>query len=185
MEGHYFQDCTSSKRYNYNYDINSNNLEYSRCCSNGYSCSCRCRQNRCNRELCDSDFKIRLAGLQGGLMFRLRQLLGCKAEVELDNGTKINGTFIFVGSNFVEILVEETLPPNGDAVEEEIEEHDEILELEVTCKQNLLDEKIASDEENELMEYEKGRTWIFSSDKIVHVVIDSSCQKYKSNKSSS
>ena len=42
--------------------------------------------SRCRKNLCDTVFSIRLGGLQDGLNFRLRQLLWCEAEFELDDG---------------------------------------------------------------------------------------------------
>lgn len=126
--------------------------------------------------MCDDNFQIRLAGLQGGLNNRLRQLQGCVCVMELDNGLKVNGTLTFVGSNFVELLVIEPLPPSEESLEEAIE-------LEITTDQNHLGEVNDLDkielEENDIREHEKGRTWIFSVEKIVNVVVDSSCHEKK------
>ena len=155
------------------YDLRFNDRSYSRCCC--YDC-CGCRRQRCRKDLCDDDFQIRLAGLQGGFNYRLRQLQGCVCLMELDNGMKVNGTLTFVGSNFVEMLVNESLPPSEESLEE-------VLELEIFTDQNHLGEENDLEdiefEENDRREHEKGRTWIFSVEKIVNVVVDSSCHEKK------
>ena len=54
---------------------------------------------------CDDRFAVRLAGLEGGLNFRLRQLLGEDIElfVIAPEETVINGTIVEVGGDFVEL----------------------------------------------------------------------------------
>ncbi|QGS69219.1 hypothetical protein CV093_15535 [Oceanobacillus sp. 143] len=59
----------------------------------------------CDRFICDSDFRLRLGGLQGGLNFRLRQLIGCVVKLELEENKEIVGNICFVGSDFVEVDV--------------------------------------------------------------------------------
>ncbi|WP_456275833.1 hypothetical protein [Bacillus sp. AK128] len=59
----------------------------------------------CDRFLCDKDFRVRLGGLQGGLNFRLRQLIGCVVKMELEGDRKVKARICFVGSDFVEIEV--------------------------------------------------------------------------------
>jgi hypothetical protein len=64
-------------------------------------CSCD------KRFLCDDRFRIRLAGLDGGMAFRLRQLVDCDVKLEVDcenEDEKVTGKICFVGSDFVEIL---------------------------------------------------------------------------------
>ncbi|MGB5944629.1 hypothetical protein [Paenisporosarcina sp.] len=174
MEENDYENCNCQGQQVNNYDLNFNDRSYSRCCCFDYCCGCK--HHRCRENLCDNDFQIRLAGLQGGLNYRLRQLLGCNCEIELDNGTKVIGKLAFVGSNFVEMLVEETLPASDET-------HEEVLELEIFTDQNHLGEEDDLEdielEENDIREHEKGRTWIFSVEKIVNVVVDSSCHENK------
>ena len=47
---------------------------------------------------------VRLGGLQDGLSFRLRQMVCCEVEIQIEEKV-VKGTLIFVGSNFVEIFV--------------------------------------------------------------------------------
>lgn len=174
MEENDYESCNCQGQLVSKYDLNFNNRCYSRCCCFDYCCGCS--HQRCRKDLCDDDFQIRLAGLQGGLNFRLRQLQGCVCVMELDNGMKVNGTLAFVGSNFVEMLVIESFPPSEDPREE-------VLELEIFTDQNHLgkenDLEDIEVEENDIREHEKGRTWIFSVEKIVNVVVDSSCHENK------
>ncbi|MBM7659720.1 hypothetical protein JOC85_000487 [Bacillus mesophilus] len=58
-----------------------------------------------DRFLCDKDFRVRLGGLQGGLNYRLRQLIGCVVKMELEGDRKVKARICFVGSDFVEIEV--------------------------------------------------------------------------------
>jgi hypothetical protein len=180
MEENDYENCNCQGQQINNYDLNFNDRSYSRCCCFDY-CS-GCSHHRCRKDLCDDDFQIRLAGLQGGLNFRLRQLQGCVCVMELDNGMKVNGTLTFVGSNFVEMLVIEPLPPSEDPVDHE-GTRKEVLELEIFTDQNHLGEENDLEEieleENDIREHEKGRTWIFSVEKIVNVVVDSSCHEKK------
>lgn len=174
MEENDYENCNCHGQQINNYDLKFNYRSYSRCCCFDYCCGCR--HHRCRKDLCNDNFQIRLAGLQGGLNNRLRQLQGCVCVMELDNGTKVNGTLTFVGSNFVEMLVIEPLPPSEESLEE-------AMELEITTDQNHLGEVNDLDEieleENDIREHEKGRTWIFSVEKIVNVVVDSSCHEKK------
>ena len=174
MEDNDYESCNCQGQQVNNYDFDFNNRSYSRCCCFDYCCDCR--HLRCRKKLCDNDFQIRLAGLQGGLNYRLRQLQGCVCVMELDNGKKVNGTLTFVGSNFVEMLVIESLPPSEVP-------HEEVLEVEIFTDQNHLgkenDLEVIELEESDIREQEKGRTWIFSVEKIVNVIVDSSCHEYK------
>ena len=174
MEENDYENCNCQGQRVNNYDHNFNDRSYSRCCCLDYCCGCS--RQRCRRDLCDDYFQIRLAGLQGGLNYRLRQLQGCVCLMELDNGMKVNGTLTFVGSNFVEMLVIESLPPSEESLEE-------VLELEIFTNQNHLGEENDIEdielEEDDIREHEKGRTWIFFVEKIVNVIVDSSCHKNK------
>ena len=119
MDKHYNPDCHCQKTsHHHDYDLDYKNRSCTRCClhkCNSHQgchdrCCCSCHRSRCRKDLCDTDFSIRLGGLQNGLNFRLRQLLWCDAEFELDAGNTVKGTIVTVGSNFVEVLVEETFP---------------------------------------------------------------------------
>jgi hypothetical protein len=54
---------------------------------------------------CDDRFAVRLAGLEGGLNFRLRQLIGDKVKlfVNAPENTVISGTIVEVGGDFIEL----------------------------------------------------------------------------------
>ena len=54
---------------------------------------------------CDDHFSVRLAGLEGGLNFRLRQLIGKEIKLFLSSpeGTSITGVLVMVGGDYVEI----------------------------------------------------------------------------------
>lgn len=84
-------------------------INYSGQHSDSYHCSCQSHHHErefiCDRFLCDADFRLRLGGLQGGLNFRLRQLIGCNVRFELEEGKKLVAKIRFVGSDFVEIEV--------------------------------------------------------------------------------
>ncbi len=65
-------------------------------------CTCPpCKQVHCRNDLCDTEFTIRLEGLENSLTYRL---LWNEVILKLDNGNKIQGTLNFVGYNFVEII---------------------------------------------------------------------------------
>lgn len=71
---------------------------------------CKCNHDdhkhcHCRKDLCDDDFRLRLGGLQNGLDFRLRQLIGCEVKIDLENGEELYGKICYVGSNFVELLL--------------------------------------------------------------------------------
>lgn len=155
MEKHYYSDCNCSKQgHHYDSDLDRKNCSCKRCCPHECCCSC----SRCRKDLCDTDFKIRLAGLQDGLNFRLRKQLWSEAEFELNNGNKVKGTIVFVGSNFVEILVDEPLP------------------LEDGFKELTQEPPVEEKEHDvcEIREHTKGRTWIFSIDTIANVKLSNS-----------
>ncbi|WP_156484861.1 hypothetical protein [Bhargavaea cecembensis] len=46
--------------------------------------------------------------------FRLRQLIGCYAEFTLEDDKVVHGKICHVGSNFVEMLVDESAPQTED-----------------------------------------------------------------------
>ena len=79
-------------------------------------CTCPpCKQIGCRKELCDTEFTIRIDGLEDSLTYRIYGLLWDEVIIELDNGNKIQGTLNFVGFNFVEIIVGE---PSEDRTHE-------------------------------------------------------------------
>ena len=69
-----------------------------------YTCK-SCKQVHCRKDLCDTDFTIRLEGLGDSLTYRIYGLLWKEVEIELANGNKIQGTLNFVGFNFVEVVI--------------------------------------------------------------------------------
>ncbi|UOE94546.1 hypothetical protein [Alkalihalobacillus sp. LMS39] len=72
-----------------------------------------CDSHRCHGHhsfkhdrICDDRFNVRLRGLDGGLAFRLRQLVGCVVKLEVECGDECNrfkGIICHVGRDFVEI----------------------------------------------------------------------------------
>ena len=96
--------------------------------------------------------------------YRLHQLLWCDAAISLDNGDFLVGKVIFVGSNFVELLL-----PVEEPVEDDFEDFEE---------ESLLEEDLEENEpikEFESREHSIGRTLIFSIAKIVTVESDCPC----------
>ena len=63
-----------------------------------------CKQVHCRKDLCSTEFTIRLEGLEDGLTYRIYELQWKEVEIELINGNKIQGTLNFVGFSFVEIV---------------------------------------------------------------------------------
>jgi hypothetical protein len=58
------------------------------------------------RLFCDDRFRVRLGGLKSGMAFRLRQLLDCDVKLLIaEEKEKIKGKIILVGTDFVEILI--------------------------------------------------------------------------------
>ena len=188
MDKHYNPDCDCPKTsHHHDYDLDYKHRSGLRCCSHKCSphqgchdsCSCHCHRSRCScrKNLCDTDFSIRLSGLQDGLNFRLRQLLWCEAEFELEAGNTVKGTIVSVGSNFVEVLVGETFPlESPDHVEEEIDEAFE-EDMDKESKKKNPEEEIKLVEEYEEREHEKGKSWIFSVDKIANIKLTGSCHR--------
>lgn len=78
-----------------------------RCCKGCHDSACKhhchqcrcvcCHRHSCRRFICDDDFRLRLGGLQDGLNFRLRQLIGCKVEIQLEDDQVIRGKICHVG----------------------------------------------------------------------------------------
>lgn len=72
------------------------------CGIHGHSSDCHCLV----KDLCDDRFNIRLRGLDGGLPFRLRQLIGCFVKIETDCGDdcrEFRAIICHVGRDFVEV----------------------------------------------------------------------------------
>lgn len=128
-------------------------------CSHEWYCNCRCdchhnynrchhrRHSCCRRNLCSKDFQINLAGLTDGLNYRIRQLLWHQVAVVLDNEEKVVGTITFVGSNFIELLVEQ----NPGTIEDTKQTESETLD--------------GREERN----HNKGDSWIIPLEKIMTV----------------
>jgi len=157
LEKHKDPDC---KCYSHDFDLDFRNCSYWPCCSSRCECRCEycsnCCRKRCRRKLCDDDFSIRLAGLTEGLNYRLYQLLWFNVKLELEKGQSVFGEIIYVGSNFVELL----LPlVDGEAVEDLEEESEDLTQEEFATIM----------EHRENREHMKGRTLIFSIDRIVSV----------------
>ena len=106
MEARKTPDCNCHEsKHDTNYDLDHNNRSCSSCCQRRCDCCCNCNRHRCRKDLCDDHFRIRLAGLTDGLNYRLHQLLWSEVAITLDNGEYVVGTIVFVGSNFVEMLL--------------------------------------------------------------------------------
>ena len=99
--------------------------------------------------------------------------LWCKAEFELDNGNIIKGTIVFVGSNFVEVLVDEPFQldkgKQGEGETEKTARGD--LNKELSQKAPAKEKGIIL---SEIRHHKKGKTWIFSIDKIANVKFSNS-----------
>ncbi|MFB5086872.1 hypothetical protein PGC35_06560 [Psychrobacillus sp. PGGUH221] len=108
-----------------------------------------------------------MAGLQGGLNFRLSQQLWREAEFEFDNGNIIKGMIVFVGSNFIEVQVDEI-------VEDSLQDLDKELTQESPAEENKLNE-------SETRHHRKGKTWIFSIELIANVKLSSSNHQISSH----
>ncbi|MBP3952261.1 hypothetical protein [Bacillus suaedae] len=123
-------------------------------CNHSHHHDCDCHYH--HRHLCDDDFRLRLGGLHGGLNFRLRQLIGCDVEIELENNEILHGKVCYVGSNFVELQVEERSTASTDDEERE----------------NATDEDAKDTHSND----ENCHNTIFSIDKIENVKYPSKCR---------
>ncbi|MCI2255560.1 hypothetical protein L2D08_14395 [Domibacillus sp. PGB-M46] len=55
--------------------------------------------------LCDDRFRFRLSGLRSSMAFRFRQLIGERVKVALEEEKIVQGKIIFVGNDFIEIVV--------------------------------------------------------------------------------
>lgn len=102
--------CTCSSRCDYQHNDN-------RCHHRRHSC--------CRRNLCSKDFQINLAGLTDGLNYRLRQLLWNQVAIVLENEEKLIGTITFIGSNFIELVVDQHPVTMEDTEQNESETLDE------------------------------------------------------------
>ena len=127
---------------------------YECCCYCSSRCNCQHNYNRCHRRhsccrrnLCNKDFQINLAGLTDGLNYRLRQLLWNQVAIALDNEEKVVGTITFIGSNFIELLVEQN---PGDIEKTEQTESETLYET-------------------EHRDHQKGDSWIIPINKIMTV----------------
>ncbi|WP_157037646.1 hypothetical protein [Ornithinibacillus californiensis] len=109
-----------------------------------------CHHHSYRRSICDDNFRLRLGGLQNGLNFRLRQLVGSTVEVRLENDELVQGKIYHVGSNFVELIVGEDRTSFPDT-EDESEQDNEETEIESEDTQD---------------QGEKSHSLIFSTDKI-------------------
>ncbi|WP_148085393.1 hypothetical protein [Filibacter tadaridae] len=92
-------------------------------------------------------------------------------EFELDNGKKVKGTIVFVGSNFVELFVDGTHPIDCEDVKGILSEKQTDKE---STKNNYEEENVLEHVSDERI-HKKGRTWIFSIDKISHMTLISPC----------
>lgn len=110
----------------------------------------------CDRFLCDKDFRLRLGGLQGGLNFRMRQLMGCVVKMELEGDRKVKARICFVGSDFVEIEILERL----DKKENEEEEVEKKKKKKKRRKKNKKKRKF------------KGKSWIVPFESVGFVELD-------------
>lgn len=160
MEKQKDPNCNCHSR---DFDLDIRNCSYWPCCPSKCECrcnsGCNCCRNRCRGKLCDDDFSIRLAGLTDGLNYRLYQLLWFNVKIELENGQSVIGKIIYVGSNFIELL----LPlVDGDAIEDDIE----VEEIEEDGTQKDFEEKSNLHGNRDHI---KGRTLIFSIDRILTV----------------
>ena len=96
---------------------------------------CHHRHDHCRRLLCDDDFRLRLGGLQNNLNFKLRQLIGCLVDLELEDGRKMEAQICYVGTNFVEIkkfddIMDPVLDPDQNEEPESLDhEQPEDIEL--------------------------------------------------------
>ncbi|WP_456271062.1 hypothetical protein [Bacillus sp. AK031] len=116
--------------------------------------------NHCRRDLCDDDFRLRLGGLLNNLNFKLRQLIGCIVDMELEDGRSIEAEICYVGSNFVEVKkyeVEEPVPVEDP----EDEEPDESLD----------NPEAAAAAEEDQEEERHCYSWIIPVDKIKYVEV--------------
>ncbi|OZM57053.1 hypothetical protein CIB95_09820 [Lottiidibacillus patelloidae] len=106
------------------------------------NCDCHHHCDSCDRFICDDDFRFNLGGLQGGLNFRLRQLIGCNVKMELDEDKEINAHICFVGSDFVEVDVLEELEKNDSVLDELIEvDIEEVVEENAVEKNEEINKK--------------------------------------------
>lgn len=116
--------CKKPFRTPYDHDRFEKSEHFSRACDE-FKPSVRFKDDFiCERFLCSEDFKVRLGGLQGGLNFRMRQLIGCVVTMKIECGEdteEITAKICFVGSDYVEVEVLE----NDDVENDEDGNNDE------------------------------------------------------------
>ncbi|BAQ08843.1 hypothetical protein OXB_0371 [Bacillus sp. OxB-1] len=76
-------------------------------------------------------------------------MLWKEAHFKLESGDEVTGTIVSVGSNFLEVLVDDALPQESETTLSIPEE----------------------EHESEKREQPVGKTWIFSLDQIAHVEV--------------
>jgi hypothetical protein len=132
------------------------------CGHHHHDCGHHHHHNHCRRFLCDDDFRLRLGGLLNNLNFKLRQLIGCMVELELDDSRKLEAEICFVGTNFVEVKnYGEVFEPEPEPGEEEPESPDIPEQPDA-----------AADENEDVDEPEKHcYSWIIPMEKIKYVQV--------------
>ena len=93
--------------------------------------------------------------MKHGMNYRLYQLLWYNVSMELENGQSVYGRIIYVGSNFVELLLPGPKKGDADDVESSSEEVYEIYGV------------------DENRHHKIGKTLIFSIERIVSIKTDS------------
>ncbi len=133
-----------------------NPISHCRHCHSHNDCHHMSSHCGCSRNICSDDFRLRLGGLQNGMNFRLRQLIGCIVKLELNGGKKIEAEICLVGSNYVEVKVlsEEKKHTHSEGNDEEF--------TETTIEKN--EKKLRN-----------CRSWIFPTDQINHIELNSRC----------
>lgn len=136
---------------------------------------CGYRPHHCYRSsICDDHFRLRLGGLYQGLNFRLRQLIGCKVDVHLENGQKLSGKISQVGSNFVELIVDEKKYPKMERevtdktenAEEQVDDNVASKKLETYKEHKEHKEHKKDKKDKKRKKKKKKHSMIFSIDKI-------------------
>ena len=125
MSMHHECQCDECKKFHHHHDKcncqeNNHHNNQCNCQKNDHQhnqCNCQNNHNHRfhhekhhdrfeNRFFCEDRFAVRLGGLRNGMAFRLRQLLDCDIKIIVaDEHEKIHGKLVFVGTDFVEVLV--------------------------------------------------------------------------------